>query len=97
MVRAPRSTAGRSQVQNVLFLYFTISKNNSYYYGSTNNLQKRLKEHNNGETKATRYKRPWKLVYFEEYKTLSEARKREYQVKTKKRKSYVKWLIDNKK
>ncbi|MBU4030765.1 GIY-YIG nuclease family protein [Patescibacteria group bacterium] len=78
--------------------YFYIlqsQKNNFYYYGSTGNLQRRLKEHNNGVTKATRNKGPWSLVYFEKYKTLSEARKREYQIKAKKRKSYAKWLIDN--
>jgi len=80
--------------------YFYIlqsKKNNFYYYGSTNNLQRRLKEHNDGKTKAIRYKGPWTLIYFEDYRTLTEARKREYQVKAKKRKSYVKWLIDRKK
>jgi len=80
------------------FFYILQSqKNNSYYYGSTNNLHRRLEEHNNGKTIATRYKSPWKLIYSEEYKTLSEARKREYQVKAKKRKSYVRWLIDKNK
>jgi putative endonuclease len=78
--------------------YFYIlqsQKNNSYYYGSTKNIVQRLREHNNGQTKATCYKRPWKLVYFEKYDTLTEARKREYQVKAKKRKSYVEWLINS--
>jgi len=78
------------------YFYILQSQKTFYYYGSTNNLQRRLEEHNNGKTKATHYKRPWKLVYFEKYKTLSEARKKEYQVKAKKRKSYVKWLINNK-
>ena len=80
--------------------YFYIlesQKNNLYYYGSTNNLQRRLREHNNSQIKFTRHKGPWNLIYFERYKTLTEARKREYQVKRKKRKNYVKWLIDNKK
>jgi putative endonuclease len=35
------------------------------YKGHTNDVEKRLKEHNNGKTKSTKGYIPWKLVYFE--------------------------------
>ena len=49
----------------------------SSYVGHTSNLQKRLVEHNNGKSLSTRGKRPWRLVYAEEYATRSEAASRE--------------------
>ncbi|MCD6090032.1 MAG: GIY-YIG nuclease family protein, partial [Bacteroidales bacterium] len=54
-------------------LYYTyILKSEShrtYYYGSTQNLKKRLIEHNNGRVRYTKGRRPWKLHYFEEFAT----------------------------
>ncbi len=64
------------------FFYVLESKKNGrFYYGSTTDLKRRLEEHNRGKTKATRYLIPWLLRYYEEYPTLKQARKREYQVK----------------
>jgi putative endonuclease len=34
-----------------------------YYKGVTQNIEKRLLEHNTGESKFTSTKTPWKLVY----------------------------------
>jgi putative endonuclease len=50
----------------------------NYYYGSTENLERRLIEHNGGKVKYTKGRRPWNLHYFEEFETRSEAQKREY-------------------
>ena len=78
--------------------YFYIlqsQKDNSYYYGSTSNLKERLERHDNSGSRYTSCKKPWRLVHSEKYRTLSEARKREFQVKLKKRKSYVDWLVKN--
>ncbi|MCL4437665.1 GIY-YIG nuclease family protein [Patescibacteria group bacterium] len=47
------------------------------YVGSTNNLDRRLKQHNSGRVKSTKYKIPLKVLFVEEFATLSEARKRE--------------------
>lgn len=49
--------------------------------GVTNNLERRLEEHNSGESKATSPYKPFLLVYQESYETLSEARKREWFLK----------------
>ena len=64
------------------FIYVIKSlKNKRYYIGSTNNLKRRLEEHNSGKSKYTRLTKPFRLIYKEEYKTLKEARKREYYLK----------------
>jgi len=47
------------------------------YVGHTSDLQKRLLEHNSGKSLSTRGKRPWRLIYEEEYGTRSEAASRE--------------------
>ncbi len=52
-----------------------------FYIGSTENIENRLNEHNNGEVKATRSYRPWNIVYTESFVTRSEAYRRERQIK----------------
>ncbi|WP_417431563.1 GIY-YIG nuclease family protein [Halpernia sp.] len=47
------------------------------YKGQTSNLDRRLKEHNAGKTKSTKGFTPWKLVYFEIFKTREDALVRE--------------------
>jgi len=60
------------------FTYVLKSKStNSSYVGHTSHLEKRLVEHNNGKNLSTRGKRPWRLVYKEEYNTRSKAASRE--------------------
>ena len=51
------------------------------YIGFTNNLEKRVKEHNEKNTKSTRYGIPWKLVYYEAFLSREDAVKRELQLK----------------
>ena len=65
------------------YLYFLRCSDNSLYCGQTKDLQRRIKEHNGDDSKSkyTRARRPVKLVYFEKYRTLSKALKRELQVK----------------
>lgn len=66
--------------------YFYILRciGGSLYCGQTNNLKRRLKEHNNDKNKSAKYlrgKTPVKLVYFEEFTSLQGAMKREWQIK----------------
>lgn len=53
------------------------------YVGSTNNLEKRLHQHNNLKSGAnyTKGRRPVRVVYSETCETFKEARQREYQLK----------------
>ena len=53
-----------------------------HYVGSTNDLVRRLSEHNRGQTRSTRQKGIWEVVYIEEYNDLLEARRRERQIKS---------------
>ena len=72
------------------FVYILQCSDNSLYVGSTNNLEKRLKQHNNSKSGAhyTKIRRPVVLKYSEEFKTFREARQREWEIKgwTRKRK-----------
>ncbi len=52
-------------------------KDNKLYIGSTSNLKKRLKEHNNSKVESTSYRRPLEIIYYEAYKEEKTARKRE--------------------
>lgn len=58
-------------------------KNNDIYVGSTSILpQLRLEQHNSGSNSYTKANRPFKLIYYEEYECLTDARKREIFYKT---------------
>ncbi|MFI5222234.1 MAG: GIY-YIG nuclease family protein [Bacteroidia bacterium] len=54
----------------------------TYYYGSCENLDKRIKEHNGGKVRYTKGRRPWVLHYSEAFSSRSEAVKREIFFKT---------------
>lgn len=56
-------------------------KDNKHYIGYTNNLERRLQDHNRGKTQAVKYRGPFILVYREEYATKIEAVRREKQIK----------------
>ena len=47
------------------------------YVGLTENIERRLEEHNKGRTRSTKGFRPWVLIYKEEVKTRISARKLE--------------------
>ncbi|MCD4761042.1 GIY-YIG nuclease family protein [bacterium] len=56
-------------------------KSKMFYIGSTGDLDKRLVEHNNKQTKSTSLYTPWKLVYYEAFLSEKDARKREKALK----------------
>jgi len=63
------------------FMYILKCSNDSYYTGSTKDLEKRLWEHENGlGANHTKKYGPVKLVYFEEYNRVDDAFYREKQV-----------------
>jgi len=66
-----------------LFVYILECADKSYYVGCTNNLEKRLKQHNKSKWGAhyTKIRRPVILKYFEQFKTLIDARRREAEIK----------------
>ena len=63
------------------YMYILECANRTYYTGSTKYLEKRLKQHQNGEgANYTKKHLPIKLVYFEEFTRIDEALYREKQV-----------------
>ena len=55
---------------------------NKRYIGLTNNLERRINQHNSGKVKSTKSRIPFKLIYFEEFESRSEAALREKFFKT---------------
>ncbi len=69
------------------FVYILKCSDSTLYVGSTNDIQKRLHQHNNLKSGAhyTKIRRPVELVYSEKVKTFAEARSREAEIKRMKR------------
>ncbi|NLZ96271.1 MAG: GIY-YIG nuclease family protein [Bacteroidales bacterium] len=79
------------------FVYIIQSEvDNTYYKGFTENPENRIWQHNNGKSRYTSKKIPWKLVYLEEYQTKREALIREKQIK-RFNSQYLKELIEKQK
>ncbi len=69
------------------------SRLDKYYIGRTNDINRRLSEHNRIKGKFTDGGIPWSLVYSEQYDTLSDATQREQSLKRKKSRKYIEQLI----
>jgi len=68
-------------------------KDGRLYVGMSENVELRVTQHNKGMTISTRFYKPWKLLFVEEYATRLEARKREKFLKAGSGKEYIKnWL-----
>ena len=64
------------------YVYLIRSKNiGQYYIGQTNDLRRRLSEHNSGESKWTSKTNDWELIYYEAFTSRKMAVKREYKLK----------------
>lgn len=78
----------------MFYLYILhSSKLDKYYIGHTADIEKRLREHNTGISKFTAKVSDWVLKYTESFTTREEARKRELEIKKKKSRKYIEWLI----
>ena len=73
------------------WMYILECSDESYYTGSTNNLELRIQQHQNGlGANHTKKRLPVKLVYFEEFERIDEVfyRKNEYRAGAGKRKKH---------
>jgi len=76
------------------FVYILRSlKDGSYYVGSTKELRSRLERHNQGRSNYTKSKRPWELIYYEEFPNRSCAMKRETEIKGRKSREFIHQLV----
>jgi len=78
---------------NVYIIYSSTA--NQYYIGHSANVRDRLFRYNNSGSKATKKANDWKLVYIEIFRTKSEAVKRELEIKKKKSRKYIEWLVNS--
>lgn len=65
-------------------------KDGKWYTGCTNDLRKRLRQHNAGYMKATNKRRPFELIYYEACSEQGDAYAREKYLKTGMGKRYIK-------
>ena len=78
------------------FIYVIQSlSHDNRYVGSSNNISKRLKEHNLGKCRYTKGRRPWNLVYNESFPSRSEAIIREKFLKSGKGREFLDKIINN--
>lgn len=68
-------------------------KNKKFYIGSTNNIERRLLEHNSGKTKSISNITPLSLVFKKEFETLKEARAIETKLKRFKNRNIIETIV----
>lgn len=77
------------------FVYIIYSKyRDKYYIGQSEDPSKRLEDNNTGRSKYTSVAKDWRVVYSEQFDTRQEAIQRENQIKKKKSRKYVEFLIE---
>ncbi len=88
---------------SILFDMYSVyilhsEKLSKYYIGSTKDTEIRILEHNSIENSNwTKTGSPWVLMAEIKFKTLNQARKIEYFIKSKKKKSFVELVISKQK
>lgn len=76
------------------YFYVLECRDHTYYAGYTNNLEHRVKMHNEGKgAKYTRGRTPVELIYYETFDTKTEAMKAEYHFKQLTRKDKEKRMM----
>ncbi len=75
---------------STVFVYVLRSQpTGRYYVGTTNDLHRRLAQHNAGGTASTKAYRPWVLAHWEAFDDIPTARRREQQIKAWKNPAYM--------
>lgn len=78
----------------MFYIYIIQSKkDNKLYTGYTRDIKKRISEHNLGKVRSTKARRPFELIYREEFKTKKEAIERERELKTGQWRELIKEII----
>ena len=78
----------------MFFVYAVKSlKVSRIYVGMTQDIEKRIAEHNSGKTKSTKGYLPWELFYYEIIDSRQNARNREKKLKQGSGKEYLKNIL----
>ncbi len=89
------STKGSTKWNLFLFMAYSVyilysALKDRYYVGHTEDVQRRIEEHNLRKNLSAS---DWVIKYLEKFETRGEAMKRELEIKNKKRRSYIESLI----
>lgn len=78
------------------YVYVLQSKtDHKLYNGYTDNLKRRFADHNLGKVASTKYRKPFKLIYYEAYLHQQDATTREKYFKTQWGRNYLKKTLKN--
>ena len=77
------------------YVYMLQSAKGGYYVGSTDNVDRRLKQHLAGHTHTTRRMLSLRLVFVQRYNSLKTARSIEARLKKLKRKDYIARIVSD--
>jgi len=76
------------------YVYILYSSSlDQYYIGHTENLEDRIFRHTNSGSKSTKKANDWVIKYNEEFKLRKDAIHRELEIKSKKSRKYIEWLV----
>ncbi len=88
-----------SNTHSRIFFYYAYVllslKDSGRYVGYTNNLRRRLEEHNKGRSFSTKFRKPFKLVYYEASLNQEDAKQREKYLKTTTGRRFITKRIKN--
>lgn len=77
------------------WVYILKDQGGRFYVGSTNDLERRLSQHQSGHTQTTRNMDKPELVLAQEFVSIDAARKIEMKLKKLKRKDYIEKMIQD--
>lgn len=79
----------------MFYTYILYSpKYDRFYVGHSEDVFARLQRHNNRMVPSTKPYIPWQLAYYEEYVSRGEASSRELEIKNKKSRKYIEYLVN---
>lgn len=78
----------------MFYTYVLLSlKDHKFYIGYTNNLKRRLEEHQLGKSLSTACRRPFQLIFYEAFLKAGDAKRRESYFKTTKGKVTLRQML----
>ena len=92
LVQGP--TLEGASMEGFFYTYVLQSKSdNKFYIGFTNDLERRVRQHQSGQNVSTKRRLPVELLYYEGHKSKQDAMRREAYFKTTKGKTTLKQML----
>jgi putative endonuclease len=78
-----------------MFYVYILQSNSHLYIGLTNDLKRRVSEHNTGRSRFTKRYLPWNLIFYEAYSNEEDAHRREGYFKTSQGRQAIRRMLKN--